>query len=373
MNWSWKIGRLAGIDVYVHWTFLLLLGFFMLSPLLGGEGPLAALTTGLFLIALFGCIVLHELGHALVARRFGIRTLDITLLPIGGLARLERLPKKPLHELLVAVAGPAVNVVIAGVLMGVLALVGGLGRLLSLDAESFLGWPFLVQLTTVNIFLVLFNMLPALPMDGGRVFRALLAMVMPYTQATRVAALVGQGMAVLFFLGGIFFSWMLALVGLFVYFAAQREWQMAQFEAETEGVPAYAAMASRFYALDAQAPLEEALDLMRTGQNDFPVLDAGRYVGMLYGRELLDSLPLGRPAVVGELARLSVPGVSERDTLEDVLAQMSMTNLESLPVLRGSRVVGLLSLDSIRLFLAARRRAAAGAAPAGKSWERHAA
>ncbi|MBI1900757.1 MAG: site-2 protease family protein [Planctomycetia bacterium] len=373
MNWSWKIGRLAGIDVYIHWTFLLLLGLFVMSPLLGGEGPVAALTSGLFLVALFGCIVLHELGHALMARRFGIRTLDITLLPIGGLARLERLPKKPLHELLVAVAGPAVNVVIAGVLMGVLALAGGLGRLLSLNAESFLGWPFLVQLTTVNILLVLFNMLPALPMDGGRVFRALLAMTMPYTKATRVAALVGQGMAVLFFLGGIFISWTLALVGLFVYFAAQREWQMAQFEAETEGVPAYAAMASRFYSLDTRTPLDEALELMRTGQNDFPVLDGGRYVGMLYGRELLDSLPLGRPALVGELTRFNIPGVSERDTLEEVLAAMSTTGLESLPVLRGGKVAGLLSLDSIRLFLAARRRAASAATAAGKECERHAA
>lgn len=172
MKWSWKLGRFAGIDVYIHTTFLLLIGFIGVSYWLQ-ERSLAAVVGGIgFILALFLCVVLHEYGHALTARRYGISTRDITLLPIGGVARLERMPDEPRQELWVALAGPAVNVVIAAALFGWLFINGSLMPLETLSVTS---GSFLERLMLVNITLVAFNLLPAFPMDGGRVLRALLA------------------------------------------------------------------------------------------------------------------------------------------------------------------------------------------------------
>jgi Zn-dependent protease len=227
MGHAWKIGRIADIDIYIHWSFLLLPALVVLDSLLGG-GSLASLLGGVvFLAAVFGCVVLHELGHALMARRFGIGTHGITLLPIGGVARLERMPKAPLQELAIAVAGPAVNVVIAASLMAGLIVGGG-----SVAATMGAAWgtSFIGSLIWVNLILVLFNALPAFPMDGGRVLRALLALAVPHIQATRVAAGVGQVLAVGLAIIGLLTNWMLVFVALFVFFAARQEAAAAEAE-----------------------------------------------------------------------------------------------------------------------------------------------
>jgi Zn-dependent protease len=201
MRWSWRIGRVAGIGIYIHATFWLLILFILVDYWVQGHNVMMALAGVVFVMAIFGCIVLHELGHALMARRFGIRTRDITLLPIGGLARLERMPEKPLEELWVALAGPAVNVVIAALLFGVLVALGGQPGWWKFQ---WVGGSFLNKLMVVNVWLVAFNLIPAFPMDGGRVLRALLATRMEYTDATHVAARIGQGIAYLFGLVGLF-------------------------------------------------------------------------------------------------------------------------------------------------------------------------
>ena len=195
MKWSTKIGTFAGIDVYVHTTFLILIGWVAFVHWQAGNNASAAVEGVAFVLALFACVVLHEFGHALMARRFGIRTRDITLLPIGGVARLERMPEDPRQELWVALAGPAVNVVIAVALFVVLQVTGTLAPLSTLNVAS---GSFFERLMVVNVFLVGFNMLPAFPMDGGRVLRAALAIRMDYTRATQIAANIGQGMAFLF-------------------------------------------------------------------------------------------------------------------------------------------------------------------------------
>jgi Zn-dependent protease len=201
MSWSWRIGCIAGIDVYVHFTFLLLLGWVALAHYLA-HGDVTETILGLtFVLTLFAIVVVHEIGHALAARRYGIRTRDITLLPIGGVARLEKMPDDPRQELIVALAGPAVNVVLAvGIYVG-LALGQGLGPVRDVLR---VGGPLLAQLFWVNVILAGFNLLPAFPMDGGRVLRALLAMRMDYVRATQVAARIGQGMAVLFGFAGLY-------------------------------------------------------------------------------------------------------------------------------------------------------------------------
>ena len=204
MRWAWKIGKLAGIDVYMHATFLLLVAFIVVASWVESHNVDRVLIAVAFTLVLFGCIVLHELGHALTARRYGIRTRDIVLLPIGGVGRLERMPEDPNQELRVALAGPAVNVLIAAALFGLLALVGGLPTWHEAINISWTGHNFLPSLMAVNVWLVLFNLIPAFPMDGGRVLRALLAKRMDYTEATQTAAHVGQGIALVFGFLGLF-------------------------------------------------------------------------------------------------------------------------------------------------------------------------
>ncbi len=229
MKWSWRIGRIAGIDVYVHATFLLLLAWVAISHYLENQ-RLADAAYGLFfIITLFGIVVLHELGHALTARRFGIRTRDITLLPIGGLARLERMPEAPRQELLVALAGPAVNVALAGMLLAILAFTS---ELVALNDVKLVGGSFLANLVFVNVALAVFNMLPAFPMDGGRVLRACLAMRMDYVRATQVAANIGQALALMLgFLGLFSNNPFLVFIALFVWMGAAQEASMVQMKA----------------------------------------------------------------------------------------------------------------------------------------------
>jgi Zn-dependent protease len=218
---SWKIGTAFGIGIYLHWTFLLLVGFILWQNLDHGlDLALYAVTVSLFA---FGCVVLHELGHALMARKFGIATRDITLYPIGGVARLERMSERPWEELCIAVAGPAVNVGIVALLMvpALLSL-----RHLPPVTESFsvlFQRRIVFDLTLVNVILVVLNMLPAFPMDGGRVLRALLSPSLGRLRATEVAASVGKVFAVLFTIGGLYLHSPLALIGLFVFLAGHLE------------------------------------------------------------------------------------------------------------------------------------------------------
>jgi len=226
MNWSYKIARIAGTDVKIHFTFPLLLLFIALSNLCFGLG--AALLGVLFVTLVFGCVLLHEFGHIFAARAFGVRTPDVTLYPIGGVARLERMPERPSQELIVALAGPAVNVVIAGFLTAVLVLLGLGVNLTGLGGFVAGGLSFLSSLAAVNIWLVVFNLIPAFPMDGGRVLRALLAMRMPFVRATNIAAKVGRFLALAAGIYGLVsFQPMLMLIAAFIYFAAGQEAMMA--------------------------------------------------------------------------------------------------------------------------------------------------
>lgn len=211
MNGSLRLGAPFGIGLYIHWSFALLILLFL---------PSAGITGVLFVLALFGCVTLHEYGHALAARRFGIPTHSITLYPIGGVARLAAMPRRPSHELLVAVAGPAVNVAIAAVLAPFALFAGNLDAAIPGSPGGFLG-----QLLVANVFLVVFNMIPAFPMDGGRVLRSLLAFSGNYAWATHVAARVGQGFAILFALAGVFLfqNPLLVVIAFFIFMAAGAE------------------------------------------------------------------------------------------------------------------------------------------------------
>ncbi len=224
MRWSFEIARVAGIRVRVHFTFLLLLAWLGAGYYrVGGSG--AAIGGVFFMLLLFGCVLLHEFRHAIAAKAFGIRTPDITLLPIGGVARMERMPERPAQELIVALAGPAVNVMIV---LGILSVAGAQNLF---DSDALTNDNLLARLFTINLVLILFNMLPAFPMDGGRVLRALLALRLPHVRATRIAAKIGRACAVLFGLVGLFFSHpMLLLIAVFIYSGATQELRAAELK-----------------------------------------------------------------------------------------------------------------------------------------------
>ena len=346
MKWSWRLGAVAGIGIFVHWTFLLLIGWIVLLHVRRGAGAGAAIAGVALVLAVFGCVVLHELGHALTAKRFGIRTRDITLLPIGGVARLERMPDDPSQELWVALAGPAVNVVIAVALFISLRLTASLW---SLSDAARVGGGLVSQLMWVNVVLVAFNLLPAFPMDGGRVLRALLARRLPYARATQIAATVGQGMAILFGIVGLFYNPMLMFIALFVYLGAQEEAHHAQVRSLLSGIPVRDAMMTRFTVLGENDTLAAAVrELLAGSQQDFPVVRGGLVVGVLPRQDLVRSLAeQGQQARVGDVMRKDCSPVEDTEMLEGAFQRMRAANCPTLPVVRSGQLVGVVTLENV--------------------------
>jgi Zn-dependent protease len=351
MKWSWKVGRFAGIDVYIHSTFFLLLAFIGLTNWLAARNLAGTLEGVGFMLALFGCVLLHEFGHALTARRYGIQTRDITLLPIGGVARLERMPEDPKQELWVALAGPAVNVVIAGVLYLWLASQSLLEPIAGLSISE---GSFLERVMLVNVSLVLFNLLPAFPMDGGRVVRALLAMRMEYTRATQIAATLGQGMALIFGFIGLFSNPFLLFIAFFVWIGAAQEASLVQMKTALGGIPVSRAMVTRFESVPEDATLGTAIDvLLRGAQEDFPVMRDGQLLGVLERRGLVAGLAQnGREVPVASIMRRDFTTVEAGGMLEAALVTMQTCGCETLPVMRGGSLVGLLTKHNVGEFLA---------------------
>ncbi|NIM49799.1 MAG: CBS domain-containing protein [Gemmatimonadales bacterium] len=346
MKWSWKLGRVSGIKIQVHWTFLIIIAWVVLLHVSQGASAAAMVGGVALVLAVFGCVVLHELGHALTAKRFGISTRDITLLPIGGVARLEKMPEKPREELLVAVAGPAVNCAIATLL----ALGLGLARAHQPVAEvTVVGGNLFAQLMWINVILVLFNLLPAFPMDGGRILRALLAYRLDYLRSTRIAAAVGQMMAILFGFVGLLSNPFLVVIAIFVYLGAQAEAQQVQVRFALEGVSVREAMMTRFQVLTAHHTLNDAVgELLAGAQQDFPVLEDDRLVGMLIRGDLVKALKdRTRDTSVTEVMRREYQVVDENEDLHSALLRMRRGRCASVPAVRGQSVVGLLTLENV--------------------------
>lgn len=364
MKWSLKLGSFAGIRVYLHWTFVLLLGWILFSHLGQGHDWAEAWRGVGFIIALFGCVLLHEFGHALTAKRYGIRTRDITLLPIGGIARLERLPENPRHELWVTLAGPAVNVVIAGVLFAVLYFVYPVNEV---SQTRLLEGNFLVRLMWVNVFLGAFNLLPAFPMDGGRVLRALLSMRLGRAKATRLAASIGQGMAILFGIAGFFGNPILIFIAIFVYLGAEAEAQAVETTSFIGGLQVKDAMMTRFRTLGAEDSLEAAIhELLAGSQQDFPVMADGSVGGILRRNDLVQALARGRrEASVGDVMSRECGAVAASDPLDKTLERMSREGCATLAVMDGSKLVGLLTLENIGELVMVKSAFAKGAAGTG--------
>lgn len=350
MRYSLHIARIAGIDVKIHATFFLLLAFIAFLNHKSG-GPAAAIDGVIFVSLVFLSVLLHEFGHAFAARRYGIRTPDITLLPIGGLARLERIPENPKQELVIAIAGPLVNVAIAAVLWSYLGLTSELPHPAHIEH---VGVSLPKRLLLANLVLIVFNLIPAFPMDGGRVLRAFLAMRMEYARATNIAATIGQGIAFLLGAFGLLSNPplpMLVLVAVFVFLGAGQEASLAQLRTASVGLRVSSAMVTHFQSLPRHASLHQAVDaLLETSQHEFPILDLdGSVCGILTRDDLIVALrKSGADTPVAEVMRVDVPSLHYAMPLDRAFAVIQESGCPALPVLDSTgRLVGLFTPENV--------------------------
>jgi stage IV sporulation protein FB len=347
MAWSFPIGRLLGSEIRMHVTFLLLLAWIAIAHYQQGGTP-AAIEGVLFILALFACVIAHEFGHALAARRYGIRTPDITLLPIGGLARLERMPEKPGQEIVVALAGPAVNVVIAIVLIAIMNARFDMEALQRLDNP---GLSFMARLASVNVFLVLFNLIPAFPMDGGRVLRALLALRLSRRQATNIAARIGQALAFVFGFFGLLGNPLLIFIAIFVFLAATAEAHSVGLQDVSRSLSVKDAMITHFETLGPQATIADAAELLlRTTQHEFPVVDGGgKLRGFLTRNAMVQALSKTGPgtSALDAMAR-DIPTVPAHGRLEAALKAMQERSAPAVGVVDwDGKLVGYVTPENV--------------------------
>ncbi|MDP2411290.1 MAG: site-2 protease family protein [Pseudolabrys sp.] len=347
MSWSLNIGTVAGTVVRIHLTFLLFLAWiFAASYATGGAGT--AWYTLAFLVLLFLCVLLHEFGHIFTARYFGVATPYVTLLPIGGVAQLERIPEEPGQEFLIAIAGPLVNVAIALILMVFFgaSLQSGAAAAVENGQISLVD-----RLAAVNLFLALFNMIPAFPMDGGRVLRALLATRMGYVRATGIAASIGQFTAFALGFIGLLYNPILIFIAIFVYLAASSEAHMVSLRAVSRGVPVSHAMMTQFATLSPEAHVDEAVQtLLATSQGEFPVVDgAGKPVGVLGRADIIRAIKtIGPDARVADATPVEMPVIGHRKCLEDAFKLLQEKQAPAIGVTDATgKLVGLVTSETI--------------------------
>ena len=361
MSWSVNIGSIAGTAIRIHITFVLFLIWIFVAGWASG-GVNDALNSLVFIVLLFACVLAHEFGHIFTARAFGVATPDVTLLPIGGVARLERIPEKPGEEFLVAIAGPLVNVVIAIVLIAVTPT--------HISAEHFAAMEsakvsMIDRLAEVNLFLAVFNMIPAFPMDGGRVLRALLAIRLGHVRATEIAAMIGQWAA--FGLGflGLFYNPMLIFIAIFVYLAAASEAQMVSLQAMSSDVPVFAAMMTQFATLTPDEHIDAAVEtLLQTSQTEFPIVDQNhRLIGMVGRAEIIRALREHGPAApVSSVMVKDIPTIERGHRLEEAFRLLREKAVPGVGVVDvAGRLIGLVTPETIAEMLMVRRALPEGA------------
>ena len=350
MKWSINTGRIFGIELRIHLTFFLLL-LIVFASAISEHGLRAGVMSALFICALFACVVIHEVGHSLIARHFGKETKSITLLPIGGVAAIEEMPKKPAQEIAIALIGPLINLVIAGLLYVLAGRKVGV-TVPGLYLES--GRAFIAGLIGVNIMLAIFNLIPAFPMDGGRVLRGILAMKMNYVRATAMAAGIGQAIATLFIFFGIFYNLWLALIGIFLYLGAGSEKQQVVLQSVLAEVPAGEAMTTEYISLKPDDLLANALEHFHHGcQQDFPVIGDNGIEGVLTRDRILASIHTkGLTAPVSEVMDRNFVSVDSRMGLDEVYKKLMAGQKTAVVVMDEGRLKGIIGLDGIgRYFM----------------------
>jgi len=350
MRWSLKIGRVSGIGLYLHITLLLLLALIAYTGFadLGARGAVWSLA---LVVAILACIMLHELGHSLVAQRLGMQVKSITLLPIGGVAALKGFPEKPWQEIVITLAGPMVNLLIVVLLLPFT----GVPRQLFFLSIPYNLPSFLQTLVAANLTLFVFNFIPAFPMDGGRLVRGMLSLVMSFQRATVVAAVMGQVLAILFVLVGLTYRplWLLAVIGVFIFLSAEGEERMVRTRALLRDLEVEEVMARDFVVLAPSATVMRGLEMVyHTGQDDFPVMDGAQYLGIVTRQAMLDAANhRGAETSVSEVMNTQLPAVPPHTKLDRVYEMMMTEGYSSLPVEEEGRLVGLLAHENVSRYL----------------------
>jgi Zn-dependent protease len=356
MDSAVRLFTVRGIDIKVHVTFPLILVWAAVQfGALSDEGWTGAAFGVLVTLLLFGIVVLHELGHSFAALEYDVPITQIVLLPIGGVAQMGRMPDKPGQELVVALAGPAVNVVLAVIMIGLAiplrvdlaprALAGSLREMGQLSLA-----PIFRYLFITNLFIAVFNLLPAFPMDGGRVLRAVLATKLPYARATAIAVAIGQAMAWLIglwgFLGGGFF---MILIAVFIYVGAAQEGQLSRLRSVLTGLRVRQAFSRQAQALSPDDSLQRAVDLtLSTFQSNFPVCQDRQVVGVLTQQRLVDGLQKGGVATpIRAIMQTEFSPVGPDDGLFEVQQKMADGRLDALPVVSAGEFLGLITQQDI--------------------------
>ncbi len=348
MRWSVPIGRVSGITLRLHVTFLLFLAFIGYGGFMeagwGGAGWAVAMFG-----SIFACVVLHELGHSIVAQQLGVQVKSITLLPIGGVAALRNIPEQPWHEIAITLAGPMVNVFIACLL---LPFTGMPSHLLFIEMPHDLH-ALLLTLAQSNIMLFLFNCIPAFPMDGGRLLRAILALAIPYRRATAIAAGIGQGLAILFVLFGLKSSIWLIIIGAFIFMAAEGEERMVRIRGLLHDLDVEEVMSRDFAVLSPNDPAARATELIyQTGQDDFPVVEDDHLVGIVTRPRLVETMNAqGAKAPVRQAINPDVLVVSPHDKVSRVYEEIIGDGHVSAVVMDEGKLVGILSPENISRYL----------------------
>lgn len=351
MKNSLSVGKFAGIQLYIHWTFPLIILWIVFSNARSGLNTEQIMWSVLFVLTLFVCVTLHEFGHALAARRFHIETKDITLLPIGGVARLEKMPEKPVQELIVALAGPAVNVMIFGILFIGLRMADvpfDLEALSNVTADNFL-----MNLALLNIWLAIFNMIPAFPMDGGRVLRALLAIWLPRTTATQIAGKVGQVFAIGFVILGFFGNPFLIFIGIFIFLAAMTETEQVKTQSILKGRTVAELTMKQLPVLQKTDSVETAVKMLLDGQaKNFLIMDGHEPFGTLNRDGIIKALSHhGGSVSIEKVAENNPFHIDAHEPVEYALQIMQQQNQPLLVVMNNGVMIGVLDMENILEYI----------------------
>lgn len=351
MKWSLNLGKIAGIRLSVHWTFVILIAWIFFGYYRAEGSMPQALMGVLLILVLFACVILHELGHALTARRYGIATKSITMLPIGGLAQMERMPEDPKQELYVAAAGPAVNVVIATILFFYLKLSGNWPDFANIHVEEMgsEGFGFWFNLFAANVMLVVFNLIPAFPMDGGRILRAILSFNQSRSKATQIAASIGQFLAIIFVFIGFFINIWLVFIGIFIYLGAGAEAHHESTKSVLSGHTVRDVIMEQYSPLRPDQTLKSVVDLLLNGQEtEFVVLENGKVSGIVTRNELIKGLSdHGKEATVSEVSCTDFLTLTPEMDLMEAFQKLKINSCSVAPVMQDHQLLGIVDQENI--------------------------
>lgn len=353
MKGSFKLGNIAGIGIFIHWTFSLLILFIVYANYKAGQNLTQILWSVLFILCIFLTVLLHELGHALTAKKYNIKTRDITLLPIGGLAQLERLPEKPSEELLVAFAGPLVNIILAFITGLFITLPNTPEEMVVQLSNGVNSNNFFINFYLVNIVLAFFNLIPAFPMDGGRVLRALLSYKLERHVATKIAARIGQIIAIGFIFLGFFSNPFLIFIGLFVFMGAQIETEYTESKYILKGYTVRDVLMKQYPTIDNSETLETAVKMMLDSQNKyFLVTENGIPMGTLNREQIMGALSKKEEETeLSSIMDRNLILLQADSLLEDVFELVYKNKHTLMLVMEDNQLIGTLDTENLLEFI----------------------